>query len=473
MSTRAPVLFGCVAENDTKYLTQAVRLVQSLRWFGGSLADSDVIVGVVEGCRPNYRRVLEALGASVVILPRESDWHGPSNKLGFLRLPQLVHYEHVLLTDCDVVILDDIADALQPGVLRAKPADLATLGDTTLADLFQRAGLPAPTWRLRTSIDGIEMLPYCNSGVLLFHRDVLAAFGARWIALNDWMLTQRAALGPREFHCDQASFALALGEFGASFAPLPIELNFPGHLALERYASALHDCVPRVLHYHHRVDGRKGGLAPVGLAGVDAAVARFNTRLSQERRGDFSNALFWDMRYRFEPELGSGIGSRGEHALYKTALLRDFIADNAVTSLADFGCGDCASTGELDVRDYIGIDASAEVVERNRTRFPGRRFVLAEIVDADVSASHSLCFDVLIHQPTPRAYRDAVAAILQRTTRGGLINGFDHAPTLQSDIIFFHEPLCDTLAALGVRATKLGEYRETPIYFWEHARPTP
>ena len=469
MSTVAPsVLFGCVAENDSKYLTLAVRFVQSLRWFGGTLAQSDVIVGVVEDCRPGYRHVFESLGATVHILPRESDWHGPSNKLGLLRLHELDGYDFVVLSDCDVAILADISDELEPGMLRAKPADLATLKDSLLLTLFERAGLPQPDWRLRTSIDNVEMLPYCNSGFVMFHRDVLKEFVARWSALNAWTLTQRDALGAKEFHCDQASFALALADFRTRFHALPIDMNFPGHLARDRYPPALQEVVPRVLHYHHCVDGRRGGLATTGIAGIDDGVERFNARLSRERRGVFSNALFWDMRYRFEPELGSGIGSRGEHAAYKTRLIRDFVATQQVRSLADYGCGDCASTADVEIPAYTGIDASTEVVERNRQRFPQRCFVVAEIADVELRTSHSLCFDVLIHQPSLAAYRNAVGAILNCTERGGLINGFDAAPSLQSDIVFFHEPLHETLASLAVFARKIGEYRETPIYFWEH-----
>lgn len=36
--TARELLIGCVAENDSKSLGQAIRLVQSIRWFGGGMA---------------------------------------------------------------------------------------------------------------------------------------------------------------------------------------------------------------------------------------------------------------------------------------------------------------------------------------------------------------------------------------------------------------------------------------------------
>lgn len=467
-ATPPRVLFGCVAENDTKYLTQALRLLQSLRWFGGSLADCDVIVAVVGDCRAPYREEFEALGARVERVERMSDWHGPSNKLRWLELAALDAYDNVVLSDCDVVVLDDLADLIGPAALRAKPADLATLPPEILEALFARAGLTPPSWTLRTSIDAVDMLPYCNSGFLVFHRRVLRPFASRWRALNDWCLAQRDLLGPHEFHCDQASFALALAEFGDDFSPLPIESNFPGHLDPARYPEALRNIVPRVLHYHHRVDGRSGGLAATGLPGVDAAVARFNARLAAAHRSGFSNPVFWDLRYLVEPELGSGIGSRGEYARMKQAWVAAFVAGEPVECMIDFGCGDAEWIASVAMPDYVGVDASHEVVARNRVRHPGRRFIAADLRHSGVQGSHSLCFDVLIHQPTRERYRQLVGAVLASTRRGGLINGFDAEPTLVSDIVFYHEPLADTLRHFDVALRPVGQYRDTTVYHWSH-----
>lgn len=63
--TARDVLVGCVAENDPRALGQALRLVQSVRWFGGELARAQVVVCVVGGSDAGFRRELERLGAEV------------------------------------------------------------------------------------------------------------------------------------------------------------------------------------------------------------------------------------------------------------------------------------------------------------------------------------------------------------------------------------------------------------------------
>jgi hypothetical protein len=57
--TARDLLVGCVAENDPRSLGQALRLVQSIRWFGGEMADAHVMVCAVGGLDPSFRQALE------------------------------------------------------------------------------------------------------------------------------------------------------------------------------------------------------------------------------------------------------------------------------------------------------------------------------------------------------------------------------------------------------------------------------
>jgi hypothetical protein len=41
------LVVGCVTEDNPKYLGQTLRLLQSIRWFGGSMAGVRVVVGAV------------------------------------------------------------------------------------------------------------------------------------------------------------------------------------------------------------------------------------------------------------------------------------------------------------------------------------------------------------------------------------------------------------------------------------------
>jgi len=40
------ILLGCVTENNPKYLSQALRLLQSLRWFRGKVANTASFFGI-------------------------------------------------------------------------------------------------------------------------------------------------------------------------------------------------------------------------------------------------------------------------------------------------------------------------------------------------------------------------------------------------------------------------------------------
>src|SRR5258707_15373721 len=54
------LVVGCVTEDTPKYLGQTLRLVQSIRWFGGELANARIVIGAVERIDSRARRALEA-----------------------------------------------------------------------------------------------------------------------------------------------------------------------------------------------------------------------------------------------------------------------------------------------------------------------------------------------------------------------------------------------------------------------------
>jgi hypothetical protein len=453
----------CAADEKTKYLAQAVRWAQSLRWFG---PPCDLFVGLTEPCPDYYRDELQGLGARLVPIPRASDWHGPSNKIGVLLDPALADYDFVILSDCDIVVTADFTPELHPGRIRAKPADLATVRDELLERIFAIFRVPTPRQRLVTTIDRVEMIPYCNSGFIVFPRELREPFVRRWLHWNECALANRTTLSKRDFFTDQVSFAVALSEFMDHYEPLPPSMNFPCHLEPRRYPADLHDVEPVVVHYHDQVDGRTGLLLPTTLPGPDRAIARFNKRASAERRNRLSNPVFWDERYLRMPELGSGLGSRGEHNAMKAGLVAEFLARRPDRTLADFGCGDCAILEHVVPTGYIGIDGSREIVERNRGRFPQLEFRCEQLDQCTVRAPLSLCFDVLIHQSSRAAFDAVLDRIVGQTTEAGLINGFDEDPQFDSDIVFFHQPLVDALHARGLRTRKLASYRKTPVYEW-------
>src|SRR5258706_11143710 len=107
------ILAGCVAENTPRFFRRALNLVRSIRWFGGGLAEADIVVCMVEEGRPEYREGLEGPGARVQVVPR---WPGNRmfNKVQVLTVPRLDAYDCVCVLDCDLIVVHDPTPFLRP-----------------------------------------------------------------------------------------------------------------------------------------------------------------------------------------------------------------------------------------------------------------------------------------------------------------------------------------------------------------------
>jgi hypothetical protein len=173
---------------------------------------------------------------------------------------------------------------------------------------------------------------------------------------------------------------------------------------------------------------------------------------------EFDNAVFWNRRYSENPELGSGIGSRGLNLLHKGKIVDSFLRAMNPQSILDVGCGDHeVLCGLRLVPDYLGVDISAIVVSKNSERFPKRRFECLDFVSlSEVSALRSdvvLCLEVLIHQHSLKAYTDLVRNLIAAAKKGGLVSGYisDPRPEIDSKIIAWHESITATFDREGAK----------------------
>jgi hypothetical protein len=466
----------CVADNKVKYLSQALRLVQSLRWFGEDLKDSDVFIGYFEPTPVYYLKEYERFGAKTINLKRYSSLHGPSNKMSLLRLDCLSEYEYVMLMDCDTIIAKSISAYLNFEGIQSKIADLQTLPHELLCEIFKSFGKKYPEIKYTTSIDQKSTGLYCNSGVILIAKKYFLEFVDRWFEINNYLLDNLELMGRLKFFCDQASFAVTLSEYEHCFRELPLSMNYPAHFALEKYPEYSFSIQPEIIHYHHMVEKKDGYLLDSSLPYVQTAVKDFNHHLMIDRDLNFSNALFWDFRYEFYPELGSGVGSREDFANYKAAIIRQFCYDNSVEELIDYGFGDLYIFEQIKcskLKKYTGVDISNLAVAKGKLMYPEYNFLefdISQTVDENnlkISYPYSICFDLLIHQKNKHAYNKVVENIVQTTKYSGLINGFDSPPSYRSEILFFHEPLQKTLSNISnIEIHKVGSYRQTSIYQW-------
>ncbi len=458
------IAIGCVAENNAKYLGQSLRLMQSISWFAPALARSDRYVCCVDGIADDYRQALERLGVHVRIVERFSQRHPPSNKLRFLQLPEIARADGVLLLDCDTIVLrDPPLLAGRPG-LYGKMADAPTVPLEVFQRVFDAFALVMPAPICRCSVGGEATIPYFNAGVLYFSAKALRELVPAWIRCNEALLDRLELLGEHEIYCEQTSLSLALAATGHPFEVAGNELNFPVHFQDTGARASLVGVDPFIIHYHSLCDD-SGFICASSLPLVDHRIQEFNARLRRSRDVSFDNRDFWNRRYAENPELGSGIGSRGDCLAFKRELLSAVAARWTPSSIVDVGCGDMEVSSALPSQGYTGIDCSNVVVEINRRQFPDRQFLAVDFLTSNIEpADMVVCLDVLIHLPSADVYRAFVDKLVRSAKQVGIVAGDDEDPSL-GGIVFYHEPLRLTLERAGaMNIREVGGYRHVKVY---------
>ena len=77
-----------------------------------------------------------------------------------------------------------------------------------------------------------------------------------------------------------------------------------------------------------------------------------------------------------------------------------------------------------------------------------------------------VCMDVLIHINDYDFYNKFVARLVEKTLNIGLVAGYE-IDSGSAGIIFFHEPLSETLKRAGAKKLcKIGSYRDVDIWMF-------
>ncbi|MHC5018667.1 MAG: FkbM family methyltransferase [Planctomycetota bacterium] len=375
-------------------------------------------------------------------------------------------FEQVVLMDCDTAWV-----GAQPfpeiASVAAKIVDYANPPESVLRAIFAEAGLGEPEWVSATFPQGADRertdANNCNGGLYVCAGSFIPSLAPRWRHWARWCLDHVDLFGASAPHVDQVGFALAMRELGRRVDPLEVEWNYPLHLADQ---ARLPDVAPQVLHYHRELTPhlllKTGGAVPTSVA---EAVDAFNERIKSFLADDLVNAVFWDFRYATSPELGSGVGSRGEHLEAKRALLSQVLADRPGAAVVDVGCGDLEVTRTLSVADYTGLDVSERALQLAREKRPDWEFRLFRPGDPVPSADVVLCLDVLIHQPDEPSFRRLVDALASAAADTLVVSGYQEPPAFTSELTRYYAPLTGALEATGAFASVeiIGRYRDTVV----------
>ncbi|MDJ0556882.1 MAG: glycosyltransferase [Microcoleaceae cyanobacterium MO_207.B10] len=114
------------------------------------------------------------------------------------------------------------------------------------------------------------------------------------------------------------------------------------------------------------------------------------------------SAQYWENRYVYGGN--SGVGSYGHIAEFKANIINDFVAQNQVKTVIEFGCGDGNQLIYAQYPQYIGVDVSQKAVEICREKFKNdssKKFILYEQNcfgnQEKITADLGLSLDVIFH----------------------------------------------------------------------------
>lgn len=435
--------FSCVVDAHPRFHLDALRWFASLTRLAG-VDPADLVVHAVGPAQTDSLKYLRARGVAVREI-QPFDARSPHcNKIsGALSLAAEKPRGLSVLTDSDVVVFEDPRQLQVPSnQVGMTPVHMANPPLAVLATVFAAAGLPLPP---RTAL---QLQPgestaagNGNGGLYLVPDALLGAVAQAWARWARWLLARIELLAAWAVHVDQVAMALALAAEGIETFELDVRWNLPIHVAAIIPADPPS---PAVIHYHQQVDAA-GRLVPTGVAAIDRRIREANSALGDVWGEEFPNATFWEWRYLTNPDLGSGVGSRGQPLQDKRALLAALLDVLRPASMLDVGCGDGEATRGLPVERYVGLDLSAEAVSRARAGRPDGDHRVGTLADHPVQADLAVCLDVLIHQADAAAYRGLVGRLLHAATRALVISGYEHPVPGAFPTVHFHEPLSATI----------------------------
>ena len=262
---------------------------------------------------------------------------------------KLEDYDYVFLMDCDTAAIDlnceDFTEAIY-----AKIVDYPNPPLNVVRHLFELDHLEVTECKATFPIKDEQLTDWnnCNGGLYVISREFLPKLVGPWKRYATWCIdNKRELLGQHSKHIDQLSFALAMASLKKQVTHLNIEWNYPIHIKTDINVQ------PNMVHFHDCIDSQIK-LKKTGLNNIDHSITLINKRISNSIRSGHLNSIFWDFRYQYYPELGSGIGSRGKLAEYKRNLLANCFNYREDLTVLDVGCGDWKSFRHFHLRNIWG-----------------------------------------------------------------------------------------------------------------------
>jgi len=131
----------------------------------------------------------------------------------------------------------------------------------------------------------------------------------------------------------------------------------------------------------------------------------------------FNSAVYWENRYRTGGN--SGAGSYGRLAEFKAEIINNFIKENNIRSVIEFGVGDGNQLSLLKCPNYIGIDVSDTILNNAKRMFDDDAtksfYLLSEYHKQQAELALSL--DVVYHLIEDQVFYNYMMNLFNAATR--------------------------------------------------------
>lgn len=144
----------------------------------------------------------------------------------------------------------------------------------------------------------------------------------------------------------------------------------------------------------------------------------------------FSSSKYWEQRYRQGGNSGSG--SYDLLSEFKAGFINDFVRDNEVQSVVEFGCGDGNQLNLFKLPSYLGLDVSRTAIKNCQKLYeadPSRSFELyqPQSFEARVQFELGLSLDVLYHLIEDDVYFTYLDHLTASSAKWIIIYSCDHS----------------------------------------------
>ena len=264
-ATRRPsmTVVSCVEAGELEPKT--MRMVDSLRRFGGRFADIDVIAVTPRMGPPlarATRRSFDELGVRHVRVRPQTGyvWHHYMNKAQAVRAAEeLTDADSILWIDSDIMFLrepnelelpadvDFVASAPDTGLIGSHGAD--DPNDAFWARCAQQIGRDVDDLPWLETGDGHRIRFYWNAGLFVYRRS--AQFGKEFVADFERAMEAGVARNHAQVHgMDQVILGLTVLRLGLAWHAIPDTANFPVLSFLPENFDPIKVAPVNVLHYH-------------------------------------------------------------------------------------------------------------------------------------------------------------------------------------------------------------------------------